>query len=194
VLLIAGSSGTGKSIAAQSIARQRGGSVLMADDVRIALQAVTTPDVFPSLHTFLAPGNKAYESAEKFRDGLIRVGEAVAPALLAIISHHLVVIDAGVVIIEGDAILPRLVLPLSKQLRAVCVVEADAERLLANLRTRERGFPQMPIGRQKAIAKGSEYYGRHLAAEAARMHWPVVASRPFESLAARIVDAAKGTA
>lgn len=57
VLLIGGASGLGKSVVARAIAEATGASLREADDVRMALQAVTAPDEKPALHFFVrSPG------------------------------------------------------------------------------------------------------------------------------------------
>ena len=52
VLLIGGSSGTGKSSFAYNLARFYGVSVLEVDDVGQALKAMTTGETLPMLHYF----------------------------------------------------------------------------------------------------------------------------------------------
>jgi AAA+ superfamily predicted ATPase len=53
VLLLGGASGAGKTVLAQSFARHYGVSLLLVDDVRLALQQVATPKQQPALHYFL---------------------------------------------------------------------------------------------------------------------------------------------
>lgn len=52
VLLVCGASGTGKTTATQALARRLGFSTLLVDDLRISLQALTTPETHPGLHLF----------------------------------------------------------------------------------------------------------------------------------------------
>jgi len=49
VLLIGGHSGAGKSTLAAQIVRRTGAALVEADDVRMAIQRVTTPDQLPAL-------------------------------------------------------------------------------------------------------------------------------------------------
>ena len=52
ILAIGGSSGTGKTIVAQEVAKRFGVSVLFVDDIRLDLQQMTTPREQPGLHVF----------------------------------------------------------------------------------------------------------------------------------------------
>ena len=53
IILIGGNSGAGKTYLAQKIAEEQRASVLMVDDIRIALQQATTKEQHPDLHVFL---------------------------------------------------------------------------------------------------------------------------------------------
>jgi 2-phosphoglycerate kinase len=53
VLLIGGSSGVGKTHVARQLAHHLSISLLLVDDVRLALQQATTPISHPALHAFL---------------------------------------------------------------------------------------------------------------------------------------------
>jgi 2-phosphoglycerate kinase len=50
VLLLGGASGVGKTVLAHKLARHYGVSLLLVDDVRLAIQQVTTPEQHPALH------------------------------------------------------------------------------------------------------------------------------------------------
>jgi 2-phosphoglycerate kinase len=62
VLLIGGSSGVGKTMVARELAKHLSLSLLLLDDVRLALQQATSSETNPELHVFLN-----YQK-EKWRD------------------------------------------------------------------------------------------------------------------------------
>ncbi len=108
VLLIGDSSGVGKTVATQQLARHLGVSHLQVDDIRLTLQEFTSDEQYPDLHHLeVAPGTGSLP-AEAICSGLIRVGEVLAAPLATIIAHHVVVAGVGPVIIEGDGVTPQL--------------------------------------------------------------------------------------
>ena len=190
VLLIGGSSGTGKSTVAQAIGRQLAVSTLLVDDLRIALQAVTTGNEFPSLHTFISNSSPAYSTAAAFCQGLIAVADALSPALQVVIDHHLSVADAGPVIMEGDGVLPDLVAGIrDARCRAVFLHAADDGAILTNMQARGRGFSALPHENQGIIAEGNWLYGEELVRRARMVGLPVIEIVPFRSLPERILNA-----
>jgi 2-phosphoglycerate kinase len=108
VLLLGGASGAGKTVLAQSFARHYGVSLLLVDDVRLALQQVATPKRQPALHYFLTTPDVWRRPAEELLAGFVGVANALASALGVIVAHHLIVDGAGPLIIEGDGIAPSL--------------------------------------------------------------------------------------
>src|SRR5215469_9574484 len=87
VLLVGGASGVGKTVATQELARRLGVSQLYVDDVRIAIQCMTTPEQHPALFYFLQP-QVWQQPPEALVSGFIGVTEALVPALEAIVAHH----------------------------------------------------------------------------------------------------------
>jgi 2-phosphoglycerate kinase len=203
VLLIGGSAGVGKTTAARELARQLSIPLLLADDIRLALQAVTTPAQQPALHRFLAYHPQQWLDPETIHDDWLAVGEAMLPALRIIMTHHIMVPAAGQIIIEGDSVLPALALPhtfsglehfderqVQHHVRAVVVLEPLEAQILHNLRARGRGFEQCDEAEQRAFARASLLYGNWLKAEARAHALPLVLARPHDTLARRILDAA----
>jgi len=199
VLLIGGSSGVGKTLVARELAGHFGVSLILADDVRLALQEVTTPAQNPDLHTFITEGSTAFDSPAAVQDGLAAVAAAMVPALKVIMAHHVVVEGAGSIIIEGDSILPELAVARdfgelthfqgfkpTREVRGVFLFEPDESIVLRNMRARGRGFQDAPPTVQAALVSGSWQYGQWLRSEAERQGVPVILSRPYETLAERI--------
>ena len=206
VLLIGGGSGVGKSVAAQDLAKTLQISPMLVDDIRIAIQAVTSPSQLPALHYFLSTENAVTLPTEAFITGLIGVGRTLIPALRDVISHHVAVPTAGRLILEGDGILPELMdgLHLSDvngaalvggatNVRSVFLYEADEAQLLRNFVARDRGFNQGATAEQRQYVHTIWHFGRWVKAEAARYSLPVVPARPYATLVQRILAAVAST-
>jgi 2-phosphoglycerate kinase len=108
VLLIGGGSGVGKTMLTQVLAHWFGVSVLLIDDLRLALQQMTSPAQHPGLHVFATDHAAAQRPPEAMRDGLITVAHTLTPAIKMIMAHHIAVPGVGPVIMEGDGILPEV--------------------------------------------------------------------------------------
>ena len=202
VLLVGGASGVGKTVAARVLARRLGVSHLYVDDVRMAIQRMTTPEQQPALFSFFQ-ANVWYQPPEALLAGFIGVAEALVPALEAIIAHHVGVPGLDSVLIEGDGIAPALAattilhsllfgsnMPLQGKLRAVYVDEPSEEELLAHMLERGRGFEASPSDEQRRIAHACWRYGQWLTAEARACGLAVVPARPFASLPERLLAGA----
>lgn len=202
VLLVGGASGVGKTIAARVLARRLGVSQISVDDVRMAIQRVTTPEQQPALFSFFQP-NVWYQPPEALLAGFIGVAEALVPALEAIIAHHVGVPGLDSVLIEGDGIAPALAattilhnllfggnMPLQGKMCAVYVDEPSEAELWAHMLERGRGFEARASDEQCRIAHACWRYGQWLTAEARARGVPVVPARPFASLPERLLDRA----
>jgi 2-phosphoglycerate kinase len=207
VLLVGGSAGVGKTTAARELARRLSISVLLVDDVRLALQEVTTHVEQPDLHRFLSYEAEQWREPKSIHDDWIVVAQAMVPALKVIIAHHVVVGGVGPIIIEGDGILPSLAtqqsfselkhfqgLEPAEAVQAVFLVEGEEEQVWRNLAGRGRGFDEWATDEQRAFAHASWLFGQWLAGEAEAHGLPVVAARPFETCAQRILAAIEGGA
>lgn len=195
ILLIGGSSGTGKTELGRALSGEFRIPLLLIDDVRLAIQAVTTPEEHPDLHVFIAEDTKAFESPESMCEGLLKVAEAIESALRAIMAHHIAVNGAGPIIIEGDGILPRLASAeyLSNQkefynsppnvlIRSVFLHERDKKLIHQNMLRRGRGFKEIPPEVQHIHVEGSWLFGKYLAEEARRYNLKILEARPYDEL------------
>jgi 2-phosphoglycerate kinase len=199
VLLIGGPSGAGKTTAAEEIGRQLSIPWLMVDDLRLAFQRsqVTLPAGTDNLYFFAGIEEPIrrhvwQESPERLRDALIAVGEVMGPAIEAVILNHLS--QRHPVVIEGDGILPSLLTRTLLQerwsagsLQAVFVVEPDEEALLQNMLARGRGMDIMTMADAHTEAHAKSLFSQWIASEAHQLSLPVIESRPFETLAQRIL-------
>jgi 2-phosphoglycerate kinase len=179
VLLIGGPSGAGKSIVAAEIGRRLAIPWLMVDDLRLAFQRsrATLPVGNDALHFFADIAEKSHiwrESPERLRDTLIAVGEAMSPAIEAVILNH---IDQRLpIVIEGDGVLPSLLTRSALQLavaegmlRAVFIVEPGEAALLDAIRVQARGDGWMTDADVRVEARAKWLFGTWLAAEARRL-------------------------
>ena len=189
---------------AQELGRRLGVSVLLVDDLRIAAQALTTPTSHPDLHVFASDRSVHQMGPEAAVAGFLAVAGAMAPAVLTVVAHHLVVEGAGPVIIEGDGLLPATIagqhygalklfhgLAPSRAVRMVVVHEPDESQLFANFRDRGRGFGDLAAPEQASLVHASWRYGEWLRDDARAHGVPVVATRTHETLAARVLSAAE---
>lgn len=197
VLLIGGSSGTGKSTIARQLAAQLAISWLQVDDLRLALQnsRVSFPEQghTDALYCFTRPGIW-HEGPEALCQALVAVGEMLCPALEIVIANH-IDIDAPL-ILEGDGILPSLLEnPLMQRykdsglLQAVFLHEPDEKQLYTNITHRGRGTAGMNVEELRTEARTKWLYSQWLAHEARRWAVPVLESQPWETLGARILGA-----
>ena len=180
VLLIGGSSGIGKTTVAARLALRLGVPWLMVDDLRLALMrsGLPVPD---------NPHAGAFDPAE----GLVAVGEAVAPAIEVVIEND---VDQRIpIVIEGDGILPSLFERESVRarathgrVRAVYLTEPDADALHANLVARGADGWRRDL---HWYARRSAAYGEWLRTEAQRRALATVPARPWGTLVERILAA-----
>lgn len=194
VLLIGGSSGVGKTVVARELSKRLAISLLLLDDVRLAIQQVTSHETNPDLHVFLNYEEGQWRNAESICADWVTVGNAMLKPLQAVIHHHLIVPDVGPLIIEGDGILPGLPAQFieTKEVSTVFIVENDEEQLFRNLRSRGRGFNEWNAPEQKGFTHGSWLYGQGLAREAQRHDLPVIDAQPQQTLLERLLSSIKG--
>jgi 2-phosphoglycerate kinase len=197
VLLIGGSSGTGKTQLARQLAKHFGVSLVLADDVRMALQLVATAGQHPALHYFLTQKDVWQQSVEALRAGWIGVSEVVSQALVAVIAHHICVEDVGPVIIEGDAVLPSLAAQKHYswcearhgEVQALFLYEPHESALLANMHARGRGFDALTEPEQQTLARASWLYGDWLRQQAEDCGVTTLEVRPWKTLETRALTA-----
>lgn len=195
VVLLGGNSGCGKTWLARELGLRFQSGWTQVDDVRLALQQLTTPETHPELHVFLTTPEVWHHPAEKLVAWLIGVGRLVSCALEIVVAHH--VATALPIILEGDGIVPsfaaqrsfagRMVDP--GQVKAVFLVESDEAAILHNMRDRGRSITLRPIAEQRAQARMNALYGQWLRREAEQYGLPIITPRPWDTLVERGVAA-----
>jgi 2-phosphoglycerate kinase len=193
ILLIGGSSGTGKTGVCRQLADQFGVSVLLADDIRMAIQQVTTREQFPKLHYFYQE-NIWERPIDELVQGWIDAAAITSAALETIIAHHIVVDGVGRLIIEGDAILPSMAAkdwfawsgPVQAgTVRSVFLHEPDESVLLENMQKRGRGFETLKAREQQNLTEAACKYGMWLKEQAGNHQLPLISCHPWDTLIER---------
>ena len=195
-LLLGGVSGTGKSTVARQRGLRFGYPWLQVDLFRLAFQhsRATVPEGNDDLDLFWDNPGVWQLPPERLRDGLIGTGAALSPAIAIATASQ--VDHAGPAILEGDGILPAIArTPLlrarvaSGQVALAFLVEPDEDVLLRNMLARGRGMATRPEAEQRAEARAKWLFGQWLTVEAGRYGLPVVAPRPWATLADRLLAA-----
>lgn len=202
VLLIGGNSGAGKTFIARELVRPLNIPFIMADDIRIALQQATTAVHNPNLHVFLEYEETQWQQPETILRDWVTVANEMIKPLKAIMAHHIFVEEAGRLIIEGDSILPALArqqtfreaagsdeMMIEEKIQALFVIEDNEEKILSNLRQRDRGISAVSEPKQAAFARASALYGRWLAQQARANQIPVLTAEPRENIMERVLKA-----
>jgi 2-phosphoglycerate kinase len=192
VLLIGGSSGVGKTTVATLVAARLGMTWASADDFRLVLQRSTTPAQQPVLHAFFR--DLPYLAGEALAHRYIEVGRYVSYAIEIVIANH--VATNAPIVLEGDTLMPEVAaqrvvadLDVGDLVRAVFIVEADADQLRQNILARGRGVEQLSSVQLARFVQFSWCYGQWLQQEAMRYGLPVVPARPKETLVDRLLAA-----
>lgn len=186
ILLIGGASGVGKSRVAAQLADESKGFVVEFDDVVSAVQTITTDEHHPALHLFDGIPDPTRLPVEQVLDLQIATALALEPAVLGVVRNRLTV-DVPAVI-EGDYLTPAAAAAAihegraaGRRVRAVFLHEEDPDQITANYASREPGS-----GVQRHRAQVGAEYSRWLSRQASVHALPVLACRPWDTLAARI--------
>ena len=194
VLLIGGSSGTGKTRIREQIGKSLGLPWMQVDDLRMALQHsdVRLPARTDDLYYFVRTPEVWQRSPQELCNGLIGVGRVMQVPLEMVIDHHV-----GLnfpIVIEGDGILPSilsrpLVTGLAPLVRAVFIVEPDEAVLSRNIAERGRHVAAPSAGGLMRETRTSWLFGQSLAQSAMQFGLPVVCPQPWETLGDRVLEA-----
>ncbi|HVB09850.1 MAG TPA: hypothetical protein VNM16_05715 [Bacillota bacterium] len=169
VLLLGGASGVGKTSVSYRLAAHYGIGITEVDDLYVAVRRLTTHAEQPALHEAGLEGDMLAR--------MLRVSQALAPAVDAVIASHLE--SRTPVLLEGDFLLPGAALQPADVV-ALFLYEEDEGQIARNYRAREG---QDQPRRAQASWRHSEW----LRAECARLGVPTLAARPWESLLARCI-------
>lgn len=182
VLIIGGSSGSGKTTIAYELAHFYQLNVVKVDDIGQALKAMTTAETLPMLHYWNTGTSWREAGVAANVEWLINVSKEISPALKAVVENvHLA--DSEPCIIEGDFIDPKLCAAFSDgRVKSIFIQEPDADQIVQNYLSREGGL-------QSYRAEISCDHGNWLANTCVKYGIPVLKARPWSDLMQRVITA-----
>jgi 2-phosphoglycerate kinase len=186
ILLIGGSSAVGKSHLAKQLSKEFNIPLLQVDDLRITLQQLVDKNAHPDLYFFL---QKPYAeilrdySSEELKDKLIKLAEAMWPALNAVISKHIVCGEK--VIIEGDGIIPDLLTKRDLTDIKTIFIWDSREALLE--RSKKRGGLGANESFEERQSAFSSSFGDEIKKQALDHDFEVIQASPLDTLFERVM-------
>lgn len=185
MLLLGGPSGVGKSVVTAELARRCGVTTGEIDDIHSAVVRMTTPQQYPDLHRWNTDPAAPNAGPDQIVAWHLAACRALEPAVEAVIETHL---DNGPrVIVEGDYLLPSCPGLHRPGVAAAFLVETDTQQIARNYAARE---PEAGI--QTGRAGISARLSAELLRQGASCGVPVVASRPWDDVADRVLAAVRG--
>ena len=193
VLLIGGSSATGKTRSAHRLMNHFRVSTLGIDDLRMAMLQVANRDVNADLFAWQPPKGTSMDEyvssgeEEVLVERYTAVARGLWPGLRIVIGSHLAAHTP--VIIEGDGLLPELLEEYRRDSRVRVLFLVDKEeRLFERQVARNRGGGSGGP-RSRAFAHLAHKFGQIVAARARELGYPVITAHPGETLEARAIEA-----
>lgn len=183
VLLIGGSSATGKSYLSRQLSEKYKTPVMEVDDIRIVLQqklkSVDNPDLFFFLE------NKSYLSdfpIDTLLAKLESVGNEVWLSLNSLIEKHIVCNEP--IIFEGDGIIPKLLAQRNQEQTKSIFIYDDRESIRQRELVRQRGGNNPSLDKQIEF---SYQYGQLMKNQAETNGFITICASPIESLYDRAI-------
>lgn len=185
VTVVCGASCVGKSWVAKRLAARYDVPLGEADDICMAVKAMTTPEQQPLLHYWDTHPEAGGWPPAKIAELHLSVAETLR------VAHHTVVADhvefQAPVVLEGDYLLPDLAVGFDGKVRAFVLAEPDEDQIVANYLARE---PER--GEQRFRARVSVEVNARLVARARAAGVPVVPARPWKDGLDRVDAALRG--
>ena len=184
VLLIGGSSATGKSYLARQLALHYQIPLTEVDDIRIAAQQLLEKEKHPNLFYFLEHSDYLVtNNSAQLVNQLIKVANEIWPALNELISKHIICNEP--VIFEGDGIIPELLAQRDlRDIKSIFLVDSK-ENILIRDAQRQRGkYTGDGADLQAAF---SEQFGAELEKQAKYYNFPVIQTEPLQTLYERVL-------
>ncbi len=180
VLLVGGSSGSGKTTISYELARYYQINVVKVDDLKQAVKALTTAETLPMLHYWASGIDWREIGVAGNVEWLMNVSSEIIPAIKAVVEI-IHIADSEPCIIEGDFIHPKLCAAFSNaRVKSIFVQEPDPEQILHNFLSRE-GI------HQAYRAEISCTHGNLLANLCLEYGIPVIEARPWSNLMERVI-------
>jgi 2-phosphoglycerate kinase len=189
VLLVGGSSASGKSTLARSLAKHYKFTLTEVDDIRITLQSVVDKEKHPDLFFFSSNPARIQEGATPLLvSKLADVAREIWPALNTLIDKHLWCNEP--IVFEGDGILPELLAKRDQtDVRAIFLYD-DRKALKERDIQRNRGGHD-----GKGAEKQSDFsyqYNLELARQAEKAGYAVIKASPIDTLLSRTLAVLEG--
>ena len=188
VLLLGGTTATGKSTSGALVAQRVGIACISADSVWKVLMAATTPETHPGFHYFEPAPEVMAKGAEHLMQLHVAAAQAMTPAIDAFLDWELH--ERNRFVFQGAWITPELAARrcASGNTVAVFIDEPDEQEILNSML--QRSGRTEPLPRQLSISAMACLYGNWLRQEAQRHGVALVNARPRETLVDRIIEAA----
>ncbi|MBI4226462.1 hypothetical protein HY612_05110 [Candidatus Roizmanbacteria bacterium] len=187
ILMILGGSATGKTVAADKLAKQLGTDCIHLDDFRLELQK--KPDKASPSFIRLLLDEQIYQKTDQ---ELIKIHQKISNHICKMsfkrIKTYLKLKKR--VIVEGDDLTPKFVndlLKKDKKIKAVCVYEKNLERIrdAIKYRDKQKVLPAENIFQNQL--RHAYYNGLFILQQARKLSIPCIQSRPFHTLPKRIM-------
>lgn len=178
VVLIGGSSSTGKTTLARGLAKRLGADHVQVDGLR---RGVEDPRV-----RFLAQTPSPWRLRPSVLCSALRLAaEAMRPVVVEVVDHA--VQSARRLVLEGEGLDPSLAARYAgdERVRALFVVEFDRERLARTLLARSASFALLSSAEQGAVVATNALYCRWLETGCRRHGLNCLASQPWATLGDR---------
>lgn len=188
VLLIGGSSGTGKSYLARQLAEYYKIPLTEVDDIRIALQQMVNKESNSDLFTFIDNPNFIHEHDEVVCiKKLLDVGKSMWKSLDELISKHVVCNEP--VIFEGDGIIPELLATRDLYKVKSVFIYDDIDGIKEKQVLRNRHGKESDENSKNILF--SHTYGQEIKKQAEKYGFLVIQASPMETLFERTLEALK---
>jgi len=188
VLLLGGTTASGKSTAGRRLSQALGIPCLSADSVWRAVLAITTAETHPALFQWPRP-EVVPDDPEHLLKIHIEEAKAMTPALEAFINWEMK--EGNRFILQGAWFTPELAArrcAASDEVRSVFLDEPLESDIMASML--ERSKRTEPDARQLIVARVGWLYGNWIREQAQQHGVPIVNARPRETLVDRIIAAA----
>ena len=180
IILIGGSSSTGKTTLARTLARHLSCPCLQLDEI-------TTGSNDPELAFYDGQAGFWELPAEALLQRLVRITERAMPHLISLIEGWSAEGKTGV--IEGEKIHPQLLNWLIDEHvgAGVFLIEQDGVRLSQVLQARSNRFRALSAAGQHNVVELNLRFGAWLRDQAVSLDLPWEYARPWETLAGRVL-------
>lgn len=184
VLLLGGGSASGKTELAKVLSNHYKINRILADDIRISMEAVVTRD--NPIYNFEEEGVTEEQRPEYTSYSKQEVSREVCKGLENIVHHHTIVEDP--IIIEGDDILPDFAKArqdYSHKVRSLFIYTEDRELIKKNLLARNRFIDLTSIDE---IVQDAINVNLAVKTQAEKLGLNVLCINPYETLKERVLE------